>query len=161
MAARCVPEVILGARHQPDWQRAQFRRARTTGAPARGASASAVLGVTLAIRIVVIVFCSPWAGQIAERFGARAVMIGSDLVQAGVVAGFFFATSVWQIYALAVALNLGAALFTPVYKAVIPGVVSEKQYPRALAFGAIAYDIAGVSRHTRCQCEALEEAAGA
>ncbi len=109
-----------------------------------GASAAAVLGVTLAIRIVVIVFCSPFAGQVAERYGARVVMIGSDLVRAGVVAGFFFATSVWQIYALAVALNLGAALFTPVYKAVIPGVVSEKQYPRALAFGAIAYDTANI-----------------
>ncbi len=109
-----------------------------------GASASAVLGMTLAIRTVVIVFCSPWAGQIAERFGARAVMIGSDLVRAGVVAGFFFANSVWQIYALAVVLNLGAALFTPIYKAAIPGVVSEKQYPRALAFGAIAYDTANI-----------------
>src|SRR5215217_5526163 len=87
-----------------------------------GASASAVLGVTLAIRIVVIVFCAPWAGQIAERFGARAVLIASDVVRAGVVAGFFFADAVWQIYALAVILNFGAALFTPVYKAVIPGV---------------------------------------
>ena len=109
-----------------------------------GASAAAVLGVTLAIRIVVIVFCSPFAGQVAERYGARMVMIGSDLVRAGVVVGFFFATSVWQIYVLAVVLNLGAALFTPVYKAVIPGVVSEKQYPRALAFGAIAYDTANI-----------------
>ncbi len=89
-----------------------------------GASASAVLGVTLAIRIAVIVFCSPFAGQVAERYGARVVMIASDLVRAAVVVGFFFASSVWQIYALAVVLNLGAALFTPVYKAVIPGVVS-------------------------------------
>ena len=109
-----------------------------------GASASAVLGVTLAIRIGVIVLCSPFAGPIAERYGARVVMIGSDLMRAGVVVGFFFATSVWQIYALAVILNLGAALFTPVYKAVIPGVVSEAQYPRALAFGAIAYDTANI-----------------
>jgi MFS family permease len=109
-----------------------------------GASASAVLGVTLAIRIIVIVFCSPWAGQIAERFGARVIMIGSDIVRAGVVIGFFFANSVWQIYALAVVLNLGAALFTPVYKAVIPGVVSEAQYPRALALGTIAYDTANI-----------------
>jgi NRE family putative nickel resistance protein-like MFS transporter len=49
-----------------------------------------------------------------------------------------------RFYALAVVLNLGAALFTPVYKAVIPGVVSEAQYPRALAFGAIAYDTANI-----------------
>ncbi len=109
-----------------------------------GASAAAVLGVTLAIRIVVIVLCAPWAGQIAARFGARAILIGSDVVRAGVVVGFFFADSVWEIYALAVVLNLGAALFTPIYKAVIPGVVSEAQYPRALALGAIAYDTANI-----------------
>lgn len=109
-----------------------------------GASAAAVLGVTLAIRIIVIVVCSPFAGQIAERYGARVIMIGSDLVRAGVVVGFFFATSVWHIYLLAVVLNLGSAFFTPVYKAVIPGVVSETQYPRALAFGAIAYDTANI-----------------
>ena len=109
-----------------------------------GASASAVLGITLAIRIVVIVFFSPWAGQIAERCGARALMIGSDVLRAGIVVGFFFAESVWQIYVLAFFLNLGAAIFTPVYKAVIPGVVSEKQYPQALALGAIAYDTANI-----------------
>lgn len=109
-----------------------------------GASAAAVLGVTLAIRILVIVTCAPWSGQVAERLGARAVMIASDVVRAGVVVGFFFADAVWQIYALAVVLNLGAALFTPVYKAVIPGVVSEEQYPKALALGAIAYDTANI-----------------
>lgn len=109
-----------------------------------GASAASVLGVTLAIRIAVIVFCAPLAGQIAERCGARATMIGSDVIRAGVVVGFFFADAVWQIYALAVILNLGAALFTPVYKAIIPGVVSPEQYPRALALGAIAYDTANI-----------------
>jgi histidinol dehydrogenase len=43
--------------------------------------------------------------------------------------GFFFADSVWQIYALAVVLNFGSAIFTPIYRTVIPGVVSEEQYP--------------------------------
>ena len=59
-----------------------------------GASAAAVLGITLAIRIVVIVFFSPWAGQIAERCGARALMIGSNVLRARIVIGFFFAESV-------------------------------------------------------------------
>ena len=39
---------------------------------------------------------------------------------------------------------MGSALFTPVYKAVIPGVVTDKQYPRALALGSMAYKIADV-----------------
>ncbi len=109
-----------------------------------GASASMVLGVTLAIRIVVIVFSAPWAGFVADRFGARTTMIVSDLSRAAIVAGFFFVESVWHIYALAVLLNLGAALFTPVYKAVIPGITTAAQYPRALALGSVAYDTANI-----------------
>lgn len=109
-----------------------------------GASASAVLGYTLAIRIAVIVLFSPWAGQIAERVGARAMMIWSDLFRVAIVASFFFVDSVWQIYVLAFFLNLGSALFTPIYKAVIPGVVSDKEYPKALAFGSIAYDTSSI-----------------
>jgi MFS transporter, NRE family, putaive nickel resistance protein len=109
-----------------------------------GASASEVLGYTLTIRIVVIVLCSPWAGHIGERFGARAMMIWSDLIRVGIVAAFFFVDAVWQIYVLAVFLNLGSALFTPIYKAVIPGVVTEKQYPKALAFGSVAYDVSSI-----------------
>lgn len=109
-----------------------------------GASASSVLGITLAIRIIVIVICSPWAGKLADHFGARRLMVASDLMRTAVVIGFFFADAVWQIYALAVLLNLGSAIFTPIYRAVIPGVVSEEQYPRALAIGSIAYDTANI-----------------
>lgn len=109
-----------------------------------GASASEVLGFTLAIRIAVIVLFSPWAGQIAERFGARAMLIGSDLMRVVIVGAFFFVDAVWQIYVLAFFLNLGSALFTPIYKAVIPGVVTEKDYPKALAFGSIAYDTSSI-----------------
>jgi NRE family putative nickel resistance protein-like MFS transporter len=109
-----------------------------------GASASAVLGITLAIRIIVIVLCAPWAGLVADRFGARTTMIVSDLFRAGIVVGFFFVGDVWHIYALAVLLNLGAAIFTPVYKAVIPGITKGEQYPRALALGSVAYDTANI-----------------
>ena len=109
-----------------------------------GASASSVLGITLAIRIIVIVFCSPWAGKLADRFGARKLMVAADIMRAVVVIGFFYADAVWQIYALAVLLNFGSAIFTPIYRAVIPGVVSKEQYPRALAIGSIAYDTANI-----------------
>ena len=109
-----------------------------------GASASSVLGITLAIRIAVIVFCSPWAGKLADHFGARRLMVAADLMRTAVVIGFFFADAVWQIYALAVLLNFGSAILTPIYRAVIPGVVSAEQYPRALALGSIAYDAANI-----------------
>ncbi len=109
-----------------------------------GASASTVLGITLAIRIVVIVLCSPWSGQVAAKWGARRAMVFSDLLRCGVLVGFYFADSVWQIYALAVLLNFGSAIFTPIYRAVIPDVVTREQYPRAAAIGSIAYDTANI-----------------
>lgn len=109
-----------------------------------GASASTVLGITLAIRIIVIVLTSPWAGQIAARWGVRQVMVVSDLMRCGVLVGFYFADAVWQIYVLAVFLNLGSAIFTPIYRAVIPDVVSKEQYPKAAAIGSIAYDAANI-----------------
>lgn len=109
-----------------------------------GASASIVLGITLTIRIVVVVFAAPWAGLAARWMGSKRAMIASDLMRAAVVTGFIFVREVWQIYALAVVLNLGSALFTPVYKATIPGVVTKGQYPKALAVGAMAYDLANI-----------------
>ena len=59
-----------------------------------GASASSVLGYTLAIRIGVIVLFSPWAGQLAERLGARSMMIWSDIFRVLVVAAFFYVDAV-------------------------------------------------------------------
>jgi MFS family permease len=109
-----------------------------------GASASKVLGITLAIRIVVIVLCSPWSGQVAGKWGARRVMVLSDVMRCGVLIGFYFVDAVWQIYALAVLLNLGSAIFTPIYRAVIPDVVTPEQYPKAAALGSIAYDTANI-----------------
>ena len=109
-----------------------------------GASASTVLGIALAIRIGVIVLCSPWSGQMAARWGARRVMVVADVMRCGVLVGFYFADAVWQIYALAVLLNLGSAIFTPIYRAVIPDVVTAAQYPKAAAIGSIAYDTANI-----------------
>jgi MFS family permease len=109
-----------------------------------GASASVVLGMTLTIRIIVIVTCAPWVGGIAERFGSRTTLLASDFMRAFVVIGFFYVEAVWQIYTLAFILNLGSAVFTPVYKALIPGMVGQKRYPRALALGSVAYDTANI-----------------
>jgi NRE family putative nickel resistance protein-like MFS transporter len=109
-----------------------------------GASASAVLGITLTIRIVMIVVFAPWAGYVADRIGERTTLILCDVTRASVVIGFFFVESVWHIYLLAVLLNLGAALFTPVFKAVIPSITTTEQYPRALALSSVAYDTANI-----------------
>ena len=101
-------------------------------------------GIALAIRIAVFVFVAPLAGTISARVGRRPLLIATDIFRAAVVAGFFFASELWHIYLLAFLLNLGSALFTPVYKSVIPGVVGDRLYPRALALGSMAYKISDV-----------------
>ena len=103
-----------------------------------------VLGVTMTIRIIVLVFVAPLAGRVADVIGRKATLIATDILRVFVVAAFIFVTEVWQIYALAVLLNLGSALFTPIYKAVIPGVTGETAYPKALAAGTIAYDLSQI-----------------
>ena len=109
-----------------------------------GASAPTVLGVTLTIRIAVIVLLSPCAGVVAGRLGIKRSLIACDLLRVLVMLGFLAADHVWQIYTLAFLLNAGSALFTPIYKATIPSVVAQKDYPRALAWGTAAYDASNI-----------------
>ncbi|MEX2381036.1 MAG: MFS transporter [Opitutales bacterium] len=110
-----------------------------------GAAVSEVVGVTLTIRIIVVVFISPFSGQLADFFSVRATLLAADLFRALIVLGFLFVDALWQIYVLAFSLNFASSIFTPVYKAVIPGVVPEKLYPKALSFGAVAYDLANIA----------------
>ena len=109
-----------------------------------GADVTKVVGITLTIRIIVLVFCAPLSGRVAEVFGRKATLIAADILRVAVVIGFFFVTAIWQIYALAVLLNLGAAMFTPIYKSMIPGITGERAYPKALAAGTIAYDLSQI-----------------
>lgn len=110
----------------------------------RPGAGAGVLGITLTIRIAIFVFLSPLASQLSDRIGRRTQMIATDLLRAAVVIGLFFVTAEWQLYVLAFLLHLGSAFFTPVYKAVIPGVVGEKLYPRALAYGTLSFNLADI-----------------
>jgi len=109
-----------------------------------GAAVSEVLGITLTIRIVVIVLLAPFAGALAGWLGSKTTLIGADLFRAGVVIGFFLCQTVGQIYFLAFLMNVASAVFTPVYKAAIPNVVSSKQYPKAVSLGSVAYELANI-----------------
>lgn len=103
-----------------------------------------VLGIVLTIRILIVVFLSPLAGQLAERIGRRMQMVLADLLRMCVMVGMFFVSAEWQLYVLAFFLHLGSAFFTPIYKSVIPGVVGKKLYPRAVAYGTLAYNLSDI-----------------
>ena len=110
-----------------------------------GGSASLVLGIALAIRIAGRVFCGPFAGVIADRIGRKLTMTLASVLSAAIVSCFFIVSTVWQIYLFVLLLNIVDALFVPIYKATIPGVVGPKLYPRALASGTIAYELSNIA----------------
>src|SRR5680860_377561 len=107
-----------------------------------GASAGAVLGTALAIKMVAYVGIAPVIGGIAHRLPRKALLISLDATRAGVVLLFPFVDAVWQVYVLIFLLNAGSAAFTPTFQAVIPDVLpDEARYIRALSLSRLAYDL--------------------
>lgn len=103
-----------------------------------------VLGYTLTIRILVFLFLGPFAGSLSERIGRKFQMILTDVMRALVMIALFFVYAEWQLYILAFVLHLGSAFFTPIYKSIIPGVVGESLYPRALSYSTVAYNVSDI-----------------
>src|SRR5262245_29188401 len=110
-----------------------------------GASATAVIGNALTLRILAFLLFSQPAGVIADRVSRKKILITADLVRFGLLALFPFITAVWQIYALIFAINAVTAFFTPTFEASIPEVVGNEQYVRALSFSRVAVDVEAVA----------------
>lgn len=107
-----------------------------------GASASAVLGTALAIKMVAYVGIAPVIGAYADRLPRRTLLVATDLVRGGVALALPFVTEVWQIYVLIFLLQSASAAFTPTFQATIPEVLpDEREYTRALSLSRLAYDL--------------------
>jgi MFS family permease len=104
-----------------------------------GADSAAVLGNALTIKMVGYVTIAPLAAAYADRLPRRLLLVGLDLVRAGVVVALPFADQVWQIYLLVATLQSASAAFTPTFQAVIPDVVTdEAAYTKALSAAQLA-----------------------
>jgi len=91
---------------------------------------------------VAYVGLSPVAQALVQRLPRKAVLIGADLIRAGVALGLPFVTELWQVYGLIFLLQAASATFTPAYQAVLPDVLpDEGQYTRALSLSRMAYDL--------------------
>ena len=107
-----------------------------------GRQAGAVLGTALAIKMIAYVVVAPVAGALAEALPRRALLIGLDLVRAGVALALPFVSQVWEIYLLIFVLQSASAAFTPTFQATIPDVLpNERDYTRALSLSRLAYDL--------------------
>lgn len=107
-----------------------------------GDRAGLVLGTAYTIKMVAYVGLSPIAQAVVQRLPRKAVLIGADLIRAGVTLCLPFVTELWQVYGLIFVLQAASATFTPAYQAVLPDVLpEERDYTRALSLSRIAYDL--------------------
>lgn len=107
-----------------------------------GDRAGMVLGTAFAIKMVAYVGLAPVAAALAAQLPRKAVLIGADIIRAGVALCLPFIDAVWQIYALIFVLQAASATFTPAFQAVIPDILpDEADYTRALSLSRLAYDL--------------------
>ena len=107
-----------------------------------GGDAGIVLGVAMTIKMVAYVAVSPITTALTARLPRKPVLIGADLVRAGVAASLPFVAEVWQVYILIFLLQSASATFAPAFQAVIPSVLTdERDYTRALSLSRLAYDL--------------------
>jgi MFS family permease len=106
-----------------------------------GTSGLALSGVVLA-QTLSLFLLSPVAGVVADRFSRKAVMIGADLVRAGLALGFLLITSadrVWLVYVLTAALMGVAAFFNPAHAATIPNITTRRELMAANALASASW----------------------
>src|SRR4051794_27674720 len=96
-----------------------------------GASATAVIGNALMLRILAFLLFSHPAGVIADRVNRKYILIIADVLRFGLLALFPFVTTIWQIYGLIFAINAVTAFFTPTFEASIPEIVGDEHYVKA------------------------------
>ncbi len=107
-----------------------------------GDQAGAVLGTALALKMVAYVFIAPIVGGLAHRLPRKNLLIGLDVIRAGLVLCLPLVTEIWQIYVLIVLINACAAGFSPLFQATIPDLFNNEQmYTRALSYARLAYDL--------------------
>ena len=107
-----------------------------------GADAGAVLGTALAIKMVAYIGIAPLAGAYADKFPRKRLLVGMDIIRAGVALLLPFVDAVWQIYLLIFVLQSASAVFTPTFQATIPDILpDEEEYTKALSLSRMAYDL--------------------
>ena len=72
-------------------------------------------------------------GFLVDRYGARPFLIGGTLVMSLSIAAMAFATSYWQIVALATLSGVGNAVFHPCDYSILAGSIGKERMGRAFA----------------------------
>ena len=95
----------------------------------------AVAGL-VAAEVVPVLVLGPVAGVVIDRFSRKAVLIGADVVRAGLVLTLLWPQGAWHAYVVAAGLAAGNTFFNPTVQAVIPVLTTEEQ---RLAANSVAW----------------------
>jgi MFS family permease len=103
----------------------------------------AQVGVVLAVGAIPRAVLMLGGGVLADRFGPRRVLIGSDLVRCGVLLGAAIATwaggpQLWLLYALSVLFGVVDAVFMPAVGALPPRLTDQGQLARVQGMRVLA-----------------------
>lgn len=98
-----------------------------------GGSTAQSSGIFLAFFIPMLVV-SPLAGQLADRFDRKKLMIASELLSAGAIIGLIFARQLWLIYGLLALQSVFGAVMHPARLAALPSLVDRDDLTRVNAF---------------------------
>ncbi len=89
------------------------------------------VGIWGTVRLVLMAFVTPFASTIADRFPRKAVMVGTDLVRAALIAVTAFliwdGVNTWAVYVIATLAALAAAPFRPAQAALLPKLVRSPE----------------------------------
>lgn len=107
-----------------------------------GSNAGAVLGTALTIKMLAYVGLAPVINALVARWPKKRLLIGADLIRAGMALCLPFITDVWQIYVVIFLLQAASAAFTPAFQSLIPTILTnERDYTRALSLSRLAYEM--------------------
>jgi len=93
------------------------------------------IGLGLSVAALVRIPATVAAGPLSDRFGSRAAIVGSQLLQAAGFAGYLFAHGFWYLVAAAVLVQVGNSIFWVAYAPLIFTVAAEGEREHWFALG--------------------------
>ena len=118
--------------------------------PRGEAAAAAALGLVGLVRVLPIVVCSLVGGLVADAADRKRLILITQTVMLLSAAALAFVTAagleqVWPVYALTALSSAAVAFDNPARQALLPSLVSARDFPNAVSLGFVSFQIAMVS----------------
>ncbi|HEX9744916.1 MAG TPA: MFS transporter [bacterium] len=102
------------------------------------------IGYLFVVRALAPFLISPVAGVVADRYNRRRILIGTDIIRALIVFGFFLiqdSSHIWILFVLLGLLHGTSGFFIPAYNAMLPEIVEQKDLGTANALSSVTWSV--------------------